>query len=308
MSEHQPVLLHETLAALNVTAEGHYVDATYGRGGHAQAILDQLNEHGRLIVMDRDPQAIAAAQKKHGDDSRVTIIAGAFGDIASAIAPAGWQGRVDGLLLDVGVSSPQLDQAERGFSFRHDGPLDMRMDTSGGISAAQWIAQAELMEIGAVLRDLGEERFFKRISRAIVEARAVQPIETTAQLAEIVSSAVPRREPGRHPATRVFQALRIKVNDELGQLRNALEQSLDLLAPAGRLCVISFHSLEDRIVKRFMRRHSLIDPVWRGLPDIPPHAQPAFKRPARAVRASAAELDANPRSRSAVLRVAERHA
>lgn len=306
MLEHQPVLLHETLTALSVTAAGFYVDATYGRGGHAQAILEQLDDNGRLLVMDRDPQAITAAHDRHGEDSRVVIVRDAFANVANAVATAGWDKPVNGLLLDIGVSSPQLEQADRGFSFQNDGPLDMRMDTGSGLSAAQWLANAELMEIGSVLRDLGEERLYKRISRAIVEARELAPIETTGQLAAIVATAAPRREPGRHPATRVFQALRIHVNDELGQLEQALEQSLDLLAPGGRLCVISFHSLEDRIVKRFMRRHSLIDPVWRGLPDIPPHAQPMFRRPVRAVRAGASELARNPRSRSATLRMAER--
>ncbi|MDH3646366.1 MAG: 16S rRNA (cytosine(1402)-N(4))-methyltransferase RsmH [Gammaproteobacteria bacterium] len=306
MSEHRPVLLHETLEALAVTTGGHYVDATYGRGGHTRAILEQLGADGNLLVMDRDPEAIAAARENHSDDARVTIVSDAFANIGNAIAAAGWQAKVDGLLLDLGVSSPQLEQAERGFSFQHDAPLDMRMDNTGGLTAADWIAQADVVEIGSVLRSLGEERFYKRISRAIVEARETASITRTGQLAEIVSAAVPVREPGRHPATRVFQALRIQVNDELGQLEAALKQSVDVLAPGGRLCVISFHSLEDRIVKRFMRRLSLVDQMWRGLPQVPAHAQAVFERPRPALRPGREEQQQNPRSRSAVLRVAER--
>ncbi|MDH3590021.1 MAG: 16S rRNA (cytosine(1402)-N(4))-methyltransferase RsmH [Gammaproteobacteria bacterium] len=308
MSDHQPVLLHETLAALAVKPGGRYVDATYGRGGHARAILERLDERGRLLVMDRDPQAIAAARCNHADDARVTIVKDAFANLTAVVEAADWCGRVDGLLLDIGVSSPQLEQPERGFSFQSDGPLDMRMDPDSGQSAADWLAHADVVEIGNVLRRFGEERSYKRISRAIVAARDHQAITTTAQLADIVSKVITVRESHRHPATRVFQALRIFINDELSQLETALKQSGKLLAPGGRLCVISFHSLEDRIVKRFMRRHSLVDPIWRGLPDIPESALPLFERPHTAVRAGAEEIEHNPRSRSAVLRVAERRA
>lgn len=306
MSEHHPVLLHETLTALALRPRGRYVDATYGRGGHARGILERLDRHGKLLVMDRDPDAIAAAHSDIGADSRVTIVQEAFSKIGATADRLGWGGQTDGVLLDIGVSSPQLDEARRGFSFQADGPLDMRMDPGSGQSAAAWLARADVREIGQALRRYGEERFYKRIARAIVAAREQDPIERTTQLAAIVADAVPLREPGRHPATRVFQALRIVVNDELRELEQALEQTVALLAGGGRLCVISFHSLEDRIVKRFMRRHSLVDSMWRGLPDIPAHAQPVFKRPETAVRANAEEIRSNPRSRSAVLRVAER--
>ncbi len=302
MSDHQPVLLHEVLDALCVRSDGFYVDATYGRGGHARAILERLGSDGRLTVLDRDPQAIAAARAAHGDDARVTIVHASFGDLTGVV---GAPGRVDGLLLDLGVSSPQLDQPERGFSFANDGPLDMRMDTTAGESAAQWLARATIDELTDVIRRYGEERHPRRIARAIDNARREEPITRTGQLAALLSSVIPARDPRRHPATRVFQAIRIQVNDELGQLEAALDASLALLAPGGRLCVISFHSLEDRLVKRFMRRHSLADPVWRGLPDIPPEARPRLGRPARACRAGAAEQADNPRSRSAVLRVAQ---
>ncbi len=306
MLEHRPVLLHETLDALAVNPEGTYVDATYGRGGHAAAIVQRLGKSGRLMVLDRDPEAVAAAQAAHGSDSRVTVVAGAFANLGAVLAGAGWQGQVDGLLLDIGVSSPQLDDPARGFSFRTDGPLDMRMDPAASESAADFIARAEAGELYRIFRLYGEERHAKRIVAAILEARAAGPIETTTQLAEIIAAVVTRREPGRHPATRVFQALRIHVNDELGQLDRALEASLDALAPGGRLCVISFHSLEDRRVKRFMRQHAQPDPMWRGMPDIPAEAQAFFRRPARAIKPGAEETAANPRARSAVLRVAER--
>ena len=302
MSDHRPVLLQEALEALCVRPDGFYVDATYGRGGHARAILERLDRRGRLTVIDRDPQAVAAARAAHGGDDRVTVLHDSFANLASAVAAPGL---VDGLLLDLGVSSPQLDQPDRGFSFTRDGPLDMRMDTSSGESAAEWLARAKVDEISDVIRRYGEERQPRRIARAIDNARRDTPITRTGQLARILSAAIPARDPKRHPATRVFQAIRIHVNDELGQLEAALDASLELLAPGGRLCVISFHSLEDRLVKRFMRRHSLADPVWRGLPDIPPHARPRLARPPRARRAGEAEQAANPRSRSAVLRVAQ---
>jgi 16S rRNA (cytosine1402-N4)-methyltransferase len=216
------------------------------------------------------------------------------------------EGELDGVLLDLGVSSPQLDDAGRGFSFMQDGPLDMRMDNEAGQSAAQWLAQAGEREIGDVLRELGEERFARRVARAIVAARAAEPIVRTGQLAAIIAAAVPTREPGKHPATRSFQAIRIHVNRELEQLESALPQAVRLLAPGGRLCVISFHSLEDRIVKRFIRREAQGDPVYAGLPDVPPHARPRLRRVGGAITAGEAEVAANPRARSAVLRVAER--
>lgn len=303
MSDHQPVLLHEVLDALCVRSDGFYVDATYGRGGHARAILERLGSDGRLTVLDRDPQAIAAARAAHGDDARVTIVHASFGDLTGVV---GAPGRVDGLLLDLGVSSPQLDQPERGFSFANDGPLDMRMDTTAGESAAQWLARATIDELTDVIRRYGEERHPRRIARAIDNARREEPITRTGQLAALLSSVIPARDPRRHPATRVFQAIRIQVNDELGQLEAALDASLALLAPGGRLCVISFHSLEDRCVKRFMRDASQVRGPFRGLPNVPPEYRPQLKLIGKAVTPGEAEITANVRARSARLRIAER--
>lgn len=305
MSEHHPVLLHETLQALAVRPEGCYVDATFGRGGHAAAIVAQLGPTGRLLVADRDPQATASARRQYADDPRVTVVEESFDQLAEYVGAHDMAGQLDGLLMDLGVSSPQLDDPGRGFSFSQDGPLDMRMDPDSGQSAAQWLATAPPGEIAEVIRRYGEQGRAHRIAHAIVTARQEQPLTSTRQLADIVTAAVPYRERKHHPATRVFQAVRIHVNDELGQLQRALESCLPLFARGGRLCVISFHSLEDRIVKRFMRRHSQPDPVWRGLPEIPEHALPRLARPPRARRASQQEIETNPRSRSAVLRVAE---
>jgi 16S rRNA (cytosine1402-N4)-methyltransferase len=306
VAEHTPVLLDEVLAGLAVRADGRYCDATFGRGGHAAAILGALGPAGRLIAIDRDPDAIRAAQARFAGEPRLTLIRGSFGQLEERVRAAGLEGELDGVLMDLGVSSPQLDEARRGFSFMQDGPLDMRMDNEAGQSAAQWLARASERDIVAVLRTLGEERFAGRIARAIVAARAVEPIERTGQLAAIVAAAVPTREPGKHPATRTFQAIRIHVNGELEALESALPQAVRLLAPGGRLCVISFHSLEDRIVKRYIRREEQGDPVYAGLPNVPPHARPRLKRVGKAIDASEAEVARNPRSRSAVLRVAER--
>jgi 16S rRNA (cytosine1402-N4)-methyltransferase len=233
-------------------------------------------------------------------------VQGSFGPLEERVRAAGVKGELDGVLLDLGVSSPQLDEAARGFSFMQDGPLDMRMDNEAGQSAAHWLAKAGEREIADVLHELGEERFARRIARAIVSARAVEPIVRTGQLAQIVAAAVPTREPGKHPATRCFQAIRIHVNRELEQLEAALPQAVRLLVPGGRLCVISFHSLEDRLVKRFIRREEQGDPVYAGLPEVPPHARPRLKRVGGRVVAREAEVAANPRARSAVLRVAEK--
>ena len=291
-------------------ANGWYVDATFGRGGHSAAILSQLGPRARLFAFDRDPAAIASGRERFGGDARLTLLHAAFGSLRQTIKEtldaqaAEWSGVFYGVLFDFGVSSPQLDDATRGFSFMKDGPLDMRMDNSSGLTAAQWLADAPEREIARVLREHGEERFSNRIARALVEQRRATPFTTTHELANAVSAAVPTREPGKHPATRTFQSLRIVVNDELQQIDRALEQSLDLLAPDGRLCAISFHSLEDRRVKQFMQRQSQEDPVYAGLPDVPPHAQPKLKRIGRAIHASDAEVSANPRSRSAILRVA----
>lgn len=306
MVAHKPVLLDEVLAGLAVKADGRYVDATFGRGGHSAAVLEQLGPSGRLCAIDRDPDAIAAGRDRFGGEPRLTLVRGSFGGLEERVRAAGLAGGLQGVLLDLGVSSPQLDEARRGFSFMQDGPLDMRMDNQSGTSAAQWLARAAEREIADVLFKLGEEKFSRRIARAIVAARGVTPLETTRQLADLVAGAVPTREPGKHPATRTFQAIRIHVNRELEEVEAALPQAVRLLAPGGRLCVISFHSLEDRLVKRFMRREAQGDPLYAELPDVPPHARPRLRLVGGAVMPSEAEISVNPRSRSAVLRVAER--
>ena len=306
MDLHEPVLLDEVLAGLAVQADGRYCDATFGRGGHTAAILGALGPDGRLIAIDRDPAAIEYGRQRFGAEPRLTLIRGSFGRLEQLVRAAGVDDGLQGVLLDLGVSSPQLDEAARGFSFMQDGPLDMRMDNESGQSAAGWLARASEREISDVLHSLGEERFARRIARAIVEARRAAPIERTAELAAIIAGAVPTREPGKHPATRSFQAIRIHVNRELEALEAALPQAVRLLAPGGRLCVISFHSLEDRIVKRFIRREAQGDPVYAGLPEVPPHARPTLRKAGAAVTAGEAELARNPRARSAVLRVAER--
>ena len=306
MAEHTPVLLEEVLAGLEVRPDGRYCDATFGRGGHAAAILAALGPAGRVYAIDRDPEAIAAGRARFGAEPRLTLIRGSFGRLEELVRAAGLEGELHGVVLDLGVSSPQLDEARRGFSFMQDGPLDMRMDNESGQSASQWLARASEREIVDVLRTLGEERFARRIARRLVEARAVEPITRTAQLAALVAAAVPTREPGKHPATRTFQAIRIHINGELDLLESALPQAVRLLAPGGRLCVISFHSLEDRIVKRYVQREIEGDPVYAGLPSIPPAARPKLRRVGAKVVASPAEVDRNPRARSAVLRIAER--
>ena len=305
-TDHAPVLLGEALGGLAVRTGGSYLDATLGRGGHAAAILERLGETGRLLAVDRDPESIRAGQRRFIGDPRLTIVRGNFAGLRRIAVEAGFTDGFDGVLLDLGVSSPQLDDAARGFSFMRDGPLDMRMDPDADMSAAEWLAQVSERDLARVLRDYGEERHAKRIARALVHARAAAPITTTGRLAELIAAAVPGREPGRHPATRSFQAIRICINDELDALDTALEQSLELLKPAGRLCVISFHSLEDRRVKRFMRHHAEEAEPWRGLPDVPAHARPQLRIVGKAVRAGDAEIAANPRARSAVRRVAER--
>jgi 16S rRNA (cytosine1402-N4)-methyltransferase len=305
-ADHAPVLLSESLEALAVRAAGSYLDATLGRGGHSAAILARLGEAGKLFAVDRDPEAIRAGIRRFTGDPRVSIVRGNFAELKRLATQAGFEAGFDGILFDLGVSSPQLDEAARGFSFLRDGPLDMRMDPESGISAADWLAAAPEREIARVLRDYGEERHARRIARALVRARTGAPLKTTAQLAALIAAAVPGREPGKHPATRSFQAIRIFINDELAALDAGLGQSLSLLKPAGRLCVISFHSLEDRRVKRFIRRHAEVAEPWRGLPEIPSHARPLLRAAGRAVRPSEAEVAANPRARSAVLRVAER--
>jgi 16S rRNA (cytosine1402-N4)-methyltransferase len=306
MFEHAPVLLGEVLEGLQVQPAGRYLDATFGRGGHTAALLERLGPDGAVVAVDRDRDAIAAGVMRFGQESRLTLIRGAFGHLPGLLAAAGQQPGFDGVLFDLGVSSPQLDNAARGFSFLHDGPLDMRMDNETGITAAAWLARAPEHDIAAVIRDYGEERFARRIAHAIVTARQREPLTQTLQLASLVAATVPGREPGKHPATRTFQAIRIHINSELAELDAALTGSLDLLKPRGRLCVISFHSLEDGMVKRFMQRQSQEDPVYAGLPHVPDHARPRLRRVGKAVHPQQAEIRRNPRARSAILRIAER--
>jgi len=301
---HAPVLLGEALDALAVRPDGFYVDATFGRGGHSKAILARLGERGTLLVMDRDPQAVAAATAQLGADPRATVVHAPFSRLSEALAAV--PRKADGILVDLGVSSPQLDDAARGFSFLRDGPLDMRMDPGSGESAAAWLARAGEREIADVIWRYGEERHSRRIARAIVAERELAPIATTGRLAEIISRAVPTREPGKHPATRSFQALRMHVNAELDELAEVLPQAVDALAPGGRLVVISFHSLEDRAVKRFLRRESQDHPAWAGMPSVPPEARARLGLVGRAVFPQDDEVRRNPRARSAVLRAAER--
>jgi 16S rRNA (cytosine1402-N4)-methyltransferase len=303
---HLPVLVAETLEALRIVPHGRYVDATFGRGGHAGAILDRLGEDGRMLAMDRDPEAIRAARERFALDGRVMIRQGPFSMLGDIVRECGWMNKVNGILLDLGVSSPQLDEAARGFSFLRDGPLDMRMDPGAGQSAAEWVATAPEADIARVIRDYGEERFARGIARAIVQARAVAPIERTQQLADIVAAAVRTREPGQHPATRTFQAIRIHINRELDELRSMLPQACDALAPGGRLAVIAFHSLEDRIVKDFLRHEAKGDPFPPDMPVTHDRLAPRLRVIGKPVRASEAEIARNPRARSATLRVAEK--
>lgn len=301
---HAAVLAQEAIDALNIRPDGIYVDGTFGRGGHSRLILERLGKGGRLVALDRDPEAVQAGRAVK--DPRFTMLHGAFSQIGEILRASGVV-EVDGVLLDIGVSSPQLDDARRGFSFRYDAPLDMRMDPGHGISAAQWLATADEADIREVIRDHGEERFAKQIAAAIVAARSRGPLDTTRQLATIVAEAVPTREPRQDPATRTFQALRIHINQELEELSVVLPSCVALLRPGGRLVVISFHSLEDRIVKRYLRTQAQADALPARLPvrarDLP---QPRLRLIGRALRASAAEVAANPRARSAVMRVAER--
>ena len=312
MDEHKPVLVEEGLVGLGLGADapgphdGLFVDATFGRGGHAARILQALGPDGRLLAIDRDPQAVDAARRRFAADPRFTIVHAPFGALESLVAAHGDGRPVRGILFDLGVSSPQLDEAARGFSFQSDGPLDMRMDPTRGESAAQWIARASADELRDVIGHLGEERFAGRVARAIVESRVVEPITRTAQLASVVARAVRTREPGKNPATRSFQAIRMHVNDELGEIERGLAAALKVLSPGGRLAVISFHSLEDRLVKQFMRRESQPDPALAKLPMLPAGYAPRLELVGRKLKASAEEVAANPRSRSAVLRVAER--
>lgn len=297
----------EALAALAPRPDGIYVDATYGRGGHADALLARLTDDARLWLVDRDPQAIALARERHGDDPRCRIVQANFADLGEHLRAAGLAGRIAGILLDLGVSSPQLDQAERGFSFLREGPLDMRMDNGGGETAAQWLERVDAATLIRVLKEYGEERYARRIAAAIGRARDDSALpQTTTGLASLIAAAVPRPEPGRHPATRSFQAIRIQLNDELDSLSTLLDDVIDLLAPQGRLVVISFHSLEDRRVKRFMTRNSQVGELPPGAGVVPPEKRPSLRRVGRAHRPSDEEVRVNTRARSATMRVAER--
>lgn len=301
---HVPVLAREVLEALAIQPDGRYLDGTFGRGGHSRLILEELGPEGRLLALDQDPAAIAAGQEVK--DPRFTLIHARFSEIGETLAVQGWS-KVDGILLDIGVSSPQLDEAERGFSFRLDGALDMRMNPQQGMSAAEWLAEAEEKDIEEVVRNYGEERFARQIARTIAQVRKTTPVRTTGQLAQIVAGAVRSREPGQHPATRTFQALRIYLNRELEELMAALPVCVESLRPGGRLAVISFHSLEDRIVKRFMREEAAGEQAPARLPVRAADLKPGRLRlVGRAVHASPEEVASNPRARSAVLRVAER--
>jgi len=293
------------VAALNVKPDGLYVDATFGRGGHTRKILAKLGPAGRLLALDRDPQAVAVAKRDLGADRRFAIEQRPFSMLGTAITERGWQKKVNGILFDLGVSSPQLDQAERGFSFQQEGPLDMRMDPTRDESAADWINRAGESEIADVLHTLGEERYARRIARAVVRERAVAPIATTRQLAEIIANAVPTRERHKDPATRSFQAIRLHINRELDELRAALPQAVEALAPGGRLAVISFHSLEDRIVKQFLRAEQKGPELPPDLPVRHSEVVSRLRVIGKPVRAGDDEVRRNPRSRSAVLRIAE---
>lgn len=303
---HRPVMLAEVIGALAVVPDGIYMDLTFGRGGHAGAILDRLGPHGRLIVMDKDPEAIHSARRQLERDARVDIRAGSYAAAGEVADELGIKGRVNGVLMDLGVSSAQLDDPSRGFSFRHDGPLDMRMNPAAGESAADWLARVSEQELTRVLRDYGEERFAARIARALVAERRVQPIQTTARLRAIIAAANPAWEPGKDPATRAFQAIRIHINGELDDLRLCLDQLVEMLAPGGRLAIISFHSLEDRLVKRFIRRQSRGDPFPPGVPVPDAMRRPRLRALGGAHHPGAEEVSDNPRARSAVLRAAEK--
>jgi len=302
---HIPALLDEVLAALAPRTGGLYVDCTFGRGGHARALLARVGPGGRVLALDRDPAAVAVGRELAAGDARLSVVHAPFSRLAELAARHGVHGRVDGVLFDLGVSSPQLDDPGRGFSFREEGPLDMRMDPTCGPSAAEWLARVGERQLAEVLARYGEERHARRLARAIVAARRERPIETTRQLAELVARASPARERGQHPATRTFQALRIEVNRELDELAAGLEQAAEALAPGGRLAVISFHSLEDRLVKRFIRERTRGPASRAGLPPAPVRGA-RLRAVTRLVRPAPAEVERNPRARSARLRVAER--
>ena len=301
---HQPVLLDEAISSLAIRGAGIYLDCTFGRGGHSRAILARLTEQGRLLALDKDPQAVAAGRGGLGDDARFSIAQGSYADMDHVVHGWGVSGSLDGVLLDLGVSSPQLDDPERGFSFMEDGPLDMRMDPTQGVSAADWLAEATEREISRVFWEFGEERHARRIARSIVSARQRFALTRTSQLAELIEETIGKREK-KHPATRCFQAIRIHINREMAHLAMGLKKAIRLLRPEGRLVVISFHSLEDRLVKRTMREAARPGRVRRNIPQHP-DLKPVLTTIGKAVKASETELSVNPRARSAVMRVAEK--
>jgi len=301
---HQPVLLEEAIASLIIRRDGVYLDGTFGRGGHSRALLARLTEQGRLLALDKDPQAVAAGREALGEDPRFTLVQGNFADMDQWVHGWGVSGALDGILLDLGVSSPQLDEPERGFSFMEDGPLDMRMDPTQGASAAEWLAEASERELSRVFWEFGEERHARRIARSIVMARERQSMTRTSQLAELIEKTVGRRE-RKHPATRCFQAIRIHINNELADLARGLGSSIEQLRPGGRLVAISFHSLEDRLVKRTIREAARPGQVRRNIPE-DPGWKPRLRPVGKAVRPSEHETSVNPRARSAVMRVAEK--
>jgi len=302
---HTPVLLNETLQGLKIRSDGVYIDCTFGRGGHSRAILDQLGEHGRLLAFDRDPDAIAAVDQQLLDDPRFTLMHGSYTKLEETVKAMKLTKKVNGVFLDLGVSSPQLDDASRGFSFLRDGDLDMRMDNSHGMTAAEWLNQASAEEVANVLYEYGDERFSRRIARVIVEQRDEAPITRTTQLADLVASAIPRKEKDKHPATRTFQAIRIFINRELEELDTVLTQAMNVLSANGRLLVISFHSLEDRLVKRFMRDQSRGVEIPREIPVTHDVFKSKLTIVGKPVRCQPEEIKNNPRARSAVLRIAE---
>jgi 16S rRNA (cytosine1402-N4)-methyltransferase len=303
---HQAVLLAEALSALAVKPDGIYIDATFGRGGHSQAILDHLGPQGKLYAFDKDPDAVRFARVRFSHDSRFSIFHASFAKLTSTLISAEISGKVDGILFDLGVSSPQLDNPDRGFSFMRAGTLDMRMNTAEGKNAAQWLNEVSEQDLAEVLWKWGDERFSRRIARAIVEARAESPITTTQQLAEIIANAVLFREKGKHPATRSFQAIRIAINHELDELQQGLAAGLEMLRPGGRLVVISFHSLEDRMVKQFIHQHEQGKELPHRLPIKGKHFHAQLKKLGRALKPCQQEIDQNPRARSAILRLAEK--
>ena len=306
-SLHRSVLLDQAVDLLVVSPQGRFIDGTFGRGGHSRLILKRLEASGRLVGIDKDPDAVRFGETLAAEDGRFVVYHGSFAEMDDAASRQGWEpGSVAGVLLDLGVSSPQLDDPQRGFSFMSDGPLDMRMDSSRGPSAAEWLNRAAEKEIADVIFRFGEERFARRIARSVVQKRVEEPLETTRQFAELVRQAVPKKEKHKHPATRSFQAVRIFINRELEDLEAGLEKAVQLLAPGGRLVVISFHSLEDRIVKRFMRDLSRGPQLPRGLPVRAEEVEPPFRLVGKALKASEPEVQENVRARSAVMRVLER--